>query len=253
MDAPTQILTTPSRTSPLKAVTGALLLGTLGMSLFSGCMHPGPYDTARVGPLYTPMNHSGETNLGDIRRVVLMPIWAGATASAETASNFDPVIVTALQASQRFEVVTVSREDCLRRFRAESFSSAGALPHDLMATLQREFAADAVLFVDLTVFRAHRPLAMGLRAKLASFSDGRLVWVFDNLFSADDPAVANSVRNHFLDADLRVPADLTHSALQSPNRFAAYTTAAMFATLPPVVIRPAPIPTPAAKPIRSAR
>jgi len=199
------------------------------------------------------MNHSGEANLGDIRRVVLMPVWAGSTASAETAASFDPVLVTALQASQRFEVVTLSREDCLRRFRGESFSSAGALPHDLMATLQREFAADAVLFVDVTVFRAYRPLAMGLRAKLAGFSDDRLIWVFDNLFSADDPAVANSVRNHFLDADVRVPADLTHSALQSLIRFAAYTTAAMFATLPPVAIRPAPTPTPAVRPTRATR
>ena len=225
-------------------VSTALIWGALGLGLVSGCMHPGPYDTARVGPLYTPMNHSGEANLGEIRRVVLMPIWAGTMASAETASSFDSVLVTALQASQRFEVVTVSREECWRRFRAESFSSAGALPHDLMATLQREFAADAVLLVDLTVFQAHRPLAVGWRAKLAAFSDNRLIWVFDNLFSADNPAVANSVRNHFLDADVRVPADLTHSALQSPLRFSAYTTAAMFATLPPVALRPAPAPAP---------
>ncbi len=245
MDAPIKVLTKPRRTSPVRGITGALLLGTLGLSIFSGCMHPGPYDTARVGPLYTPMNHSGEANLGEIRRVVLMPIWAGSTASAETAAGFDPVLVTALQASQRFEVVTLSREDCLRRFRAEAYSSAGALPHDLMVTLQREFAADAVLFVDLTVFSAHRPLAMGLRAKLAGFDDSRLIWVFDNVFSADNAAVANSVRNHFLDADRRVPADLTHSALQSPSRFAAYATTAMFATLPPVVIRPTPIPAPA--------
>jgi len=200
MGAPTRILTNPERTLRVKGVSGALFLSALGLGLLSGCMHPGPYDTARVGPLYTPLNHSGEPNLGDIRRVVLMPIWAGSTASAETAAGFDPVLVTALQASQRFEVVTLSREDCLRRFRAEAFSSAGALPHDLMVTLQREFAADALLFVDLTVFSAHRPLAMGLRAKLAGFDDSRLIWVFDNVFSADNAAVANSVRNHFLDA-----------------------------------------------------
>ena len=246
MDSQTQVLTKRNRRTPVKRITAALLVGALGLSFFSGCMHPGPYDTARVGPLFTPVNYSGEANLGEVRRVVLMPIWSGTTASVETASGFDPVLVAALQASQRFEVVTLSREDCLRRFRAESFSSAGALPHDLMATLQREFAADAVLFVDLTVFRAHRPLAMGLRAKLAGFNDNRLIWVFDNVFSADNPAVANSVRNHFLDADLRVPADLTHSALQSPLRFAAYATAAMCATLPPVAIRAAASSTPAA-------
>ncbi len=221
-----------------------LLLSALKVAVVAGCAHPGPQDPARTGPFYTPTNYSGDVNLGEIRRVVVMPLWAGRTASVESAASLDPIILAALQASKRFEVVSLSREDILRRFRAESFSSAAELPHDLMTALQREFDADAVLLVDLTVYRPHRPLALGFRAKLATLNSARLIWTFDNLFSAEDASVANAARNHFLDLDQRIPADLTHSALQSPSRFAAYVSTAMFATLPPVAAKPGSAPVP---------
>lgn len=206
-----------------------------GAALLSGCMHPGPNDPARLGPFYRPANVSAEPSLGGIRRVVLLPIWAGDLAPVETLDALDPVVGAALQQESRFEVVTLSREESLRRFRAEAFSSAGSLPHDFFGRLKRDFAADAVLFVDLTVFRGYRPLALGLRAKLATIDGARLVWAFDNVFSSDDPAVANAARHFFLESDQRnVPADFTPAVLQSPSRFATYAAATMFSTLPPV-------------------
>jgi len=212
----------------------------LGLSLLglAGCMHPSVHDPARLGPFFTPVNHVGEPSLGGLRRVVVLPVWGGHVASIEAVAEFDAVVVAALEQSQRFEVVSLSREDSLRRFGAESFSSASALPHNLLATLRREFAAEAVLMVDLTVYNSYRPLALGLRAKLAAIDGSRLIWSFDNLFSAENPAVANAARHHFLGADRRVPADMTHGVLQSPSRFAAYASAAMFATLPPVLPPP---------------
>ena len=38
------------------------------------------------------------------------------------------VVVAALQAENRFEVVALSREDCRRRFRVEALASSAALP-----------------------------------------------------------------------------------------------------------------------------
>lgn len=225
---------TRRRRGMARSLGGAML----SAGLLAGCMHPGPNDPARLGPFFTPANHVGETSLGGVRRVVVLPVWGGQVAPIETVAELDAIVVTALQQSQRFEVVALSREDSRRRFGAEAFSSASALPHDLLATLRREFAAEAVLLVDLTVFSAYRPLELGLRAKLAAIDGTRLIWTFDNLFSAQDPTVANAARRHFLDADRRVPADMTHSALQSPARFATYVTAAMFATLPPVLPPP---------------
>ncbi len=214
------------------------------LTLLPGCMTPSVDDPARRGPFFTPINHRGEPSLGGMRRVVLLPVCGGALAPVETVASLDPVIVAALQQQHRFEVVVLSREQCRRQFHVEEFSSVAALPHDFLGTLQREFAADGVLFIDITVFRPYRPIGLGLRAKLATLDgSARLVWTFDNVFSADDPAVANSARAHFLGSDRGgVPADLSPGVLQSPERFAGYAADAMFATLPPVI---APVVVPA--------
>jgi hypothetical protein len=214
-----------------------LALAAAALGFFGGCTEPALTDPARIGPFYSPTNHTGEPSLGGLRRVVLLPVCGGEIAPEEMLAAFDPVFVTALQQQNRFEVIPLTRDECRHKFHAAEFSSTAALPHDFLATLRREFAADAVLFVDVTVFRAYRPLALGLRGKLATIDGGaRLVWTFDNVFSADDPAVANSARHAYLGSQRGgVPADLTPAVLQSPTRFAGYAAGAMFATLPPVV------------------
>ncbi len=167
---------------------------------------------------------------------MLLPAWVGEGTRPEAAAELDPVFLQALQATKRFEVVTLSREECRRRFRSEALGSASALPADLFSSLQRDYAADAVLFVDLTTYQPYQPITLGLRGKLAAIDGSRLIWTFDNMFSSEAPAAANSARNHFLDRDRTVPADLTRTALQSPSRFAAYAASAMFGTLPPVTL-----------------
>lgn len=220
--------------------TASLAVAGFFLTLLAGCSTPPEYDSARTGPFFTPTNTHGEPSLGGMRRVVVMPIWAGDIAPPEAAAELDPAIMTALQREHRFELVAFPREESLRRFRSEALSSTSALPPDLMAMLKREYAADAVLFVDLTVYRAYRPLAIGFRAKLATIDSPRLIWTFDEVFSTENEAIANSARNFFLGSDRSgVPADLTPAVLQSPGRFATYAAAAMFSTLPPVV--PAPV------------
>jgi hypothetical protein len=210
-----------------------------GVAVLAGCAHPPRTDSSRIGPFFTPANFVGDPHLGSIRRVVLLPVWAGPHVSPESAAALDEVFALALQKEKRFEVVQFTREQARRRYRVEALSSAGVMPHDLFATLQREFEADAVLFVDLTALEAYKPLALALRSKLAAIDGSRLVWSFDNVFSAEDPALANSARRFFLDRETGVPADLTLSVLQSPRQLATYAAAAMFSTLPPVA--PAPL------------
>ncbi len=208
----------------------------IGVLSLGGCMNPGPQDPVRVGPFFVPTNHSGDPSLGGIRRVVMLPVWADSAIPPESPEMLDPILTAALQKENRFEVVVLSRDECRRRFRAAALGSSSALPPDLLATLRREFAAEAVLFVDLTTFRPYKPLAVGLRAKLASIDGARLIWKFETVFSSDDPLVTNAARHYFLERDRSVPgADFTPAVLQSPSRFATYVAAAMFATLPPVV------------------
>ena len=93
---------------------------------------------------------------------------------------------------------------------------------------------DAVLFVDPTAYQPYRPIALGIRAKLATIGDHRLVWSFDEVFFASNPAVDNAVRRFYIDSGGGpMPLDMTAAALQSPTKFAAYAADAAFKTLPP--------------------
>ncbi|MBA3849067.1 MAG: hypothetical protein C0502_03620 [Opitutus sp.] len=208
----------------------------LAAVLLAGCGSiPAPDDARHFGPFYQPRNFAGERQLpADIRRVVLLPISTEPAVPVETAQALDAVLLETLQRRQRFEVVHLSRGDCRRWFGQEAFSSAAALPHGMLGRLASRFAADAVLFIDLTVYQPYRPQSIGLRAKLATVRDVRLLWTFDEVISAADPVVANSARRQYLKTDRGgQPLDLSPAALQSPGRFAAFASDAMFATLPP--------------------
>lgn len=218
-----------------RLVAGALL--GLAFGLLAGCTstREGLMDRVQEKQYFRPANFSGEPRLpGDLHRVLLLPVCGGSIVPPETAMATEEVFATELQRQLRFEVVRLSRAECQRRFGAPEFSSAAALPHDFLAILGRDFAADAVLFVDLTSYRAYRPLALGVRAKLATVEQTRLLWTFDEIFSADDPAVSNSVLRYYGATDPSgIPGNAGHGALQSPGKFAAYVAAATFNTLPP--------------------
>lgn len=212
------------------------LCASAALLLATGCETvPGRYDAVHTGPFYQPRNVVGEKQLPtDVRRVVVLPTATASVAPSETGETLDAVMVAALQKQQRFEVVRLTRDECRRWFGAEAYSSADALPHGLLEQLARRFAADAVMFVDLTVYQPYRPQTIGLRAKLATVREVRLLWSFDEVISAREPAVANSARRPFLKTDRGgQPLDLSPAALQSPSRFAAFAAETMFATLPP--------------------
>lgn len=204
------------------------------LAMVAGCSTPA-LDPVRSGPFFEPTNVVKDLTLGGIRRVVLMPVWVGTAAPEESAADLDPIFRQALQDENRFEVVTLSRAECRSRFGVSAIGSATALPHNLISTVQKVYGADAILFVDVTVYRAYHPLALGIRGRLAVVNNSRLVWAFDNVFSADDPRVSAAARHYFLESEHQgVPGDLTPAVLQSPSRFATYVSHATFDTLPPV-------------------
>lgn len=217
-----------------------LLIGCLlaaGLAFTAGCMSPAINDPARAGPFFVPRNLARDPTLGAVRRVVLMPVWGGSAAPEESAASLDPIFRQALQDQNRFEIVTLTRDECRRRFGVSALSSASSLPPEFMTTIKRVFAADAVMFIDITVYHAYHPIALGIRGRLAVVNNLRLIWTFDNLFSADDPLVAASARHYFLNSEhAGVPGDLTPSVLQSPSQFATYAASATFTTLPPVTL-----------------
>ncbi len=203
----------------------------------AGCatMHPGIADPARTGPFFAPHNYVGAARMpASIRRVVLLPVHGGGFASSEMCESLDPIFASALEKQMRFEVVTLPREEFQKSFGVPDISSASALPHDFLQIVGEKYGAQAVIFVDITAYRAYRPLTLGVRSKLAGVTDRSLLWTFDEIFSTTAPAVVNSVRRFYSPDEFgAVPFDLSPDALSSPGRFAGYVSDAVFKTLPP--------------------
>jgi len=213
----------------------AVAAGCAGF-LLAGCeITPDLNDPVRFGPFYTPRNFAGEKHMpAEVRRVLVLPVALGELGPEETAATLDGAVSQALQTQQRFEVVPLPRAELRRLFGVPEISSTAALPHGMLEELTKRFAVDAVLFTDITVYQPYRPQSIGLRSKLATTRDVRLVWTFDEVISASDPAVANSARRQpFVEAQGRSPVDLSPATLLSPSRYAAFAAGEMFRTLPP--------------------
>jgi hypothetical protein len=208
----------------------------LALLALTGCANqPGQSAPAAAAAPYQPRNFAGDLVLpATLRRVVLLPVCTGGIAPPETADVLDRALLAALQKQARFEVVVLSREESRLWFGAAEFSSTSALPPGYLGRIAAKFAADAVLFVDLTVYQPYRPLAVGFRAKLATTAEVRIAWTFDEVISAGDPGVAGRARRDYQQADRSGgQVDLSPTVLQSPGRFAAFAAEAMFRTLPP--------------------
>jgi hypothetical protein len=228
---------TPSPTFPFFRSLFHAAPAILALALSTGCatLSAAKLHHAKASA-YVPANHAGDRILPPgLNRVVLLPVSGGAIASAESTAMLDLVAATALQEQNRFEVVPMTREDCALHFHQGDISSVSALPANFMAVIRRDYNADAVILVDVTVYSGYQPLALGLRAKLAMTDDAHLVWTFDNVFSADNAAVAGSATRYLQQREeAGLPSELDQVTLESPTRFATYAAAAMFATLPPV-------------------
>jgi len=183
---------------------------------------------------YVPANYKAEPRLpAEIRRVAVLPAHGGDVADPESAAALDPVLVTALQRQVRFEVVTLSRDDCRRLFGAGSFGSTDALPPGILEKIATTYAVDAVIFTDITAYQPYRPQTLGLRSKLATVHDVRLVWSFDEVFSGGQAAMRTAVNDYYEGVDKSAAMDVSSAVLQSPTRFGAVAADLMFRTLPP--------------------
>ena len=186
------------------------------------------------GPGFVPRNvYRPRESLG-LRRVVLLPPY-DSYANADRRQDLDRAFDEELNAANHFEVVQISRNELVALCGRDQINSTEPLPPRLAAALRGEYAADAVMFVDITQDDPYRPITLGVRAKLVDLRSGlSILWGCDSVFNSGDPAVAASARRFQLDAGRQqFPADQDGSSvLLSPARFARYTANAVFATLP---------------------
>jgi hypothetical protein len=209
-----------------------LLLGVAGCAVVP--LHMG--DEINAGPFYTPRNYAAvELMPFQVQRVVLLPVAMGHLTAAEAVTaSIDEAVLTSLIRTERFEVTTLSRQECRAVFGRAEFTPGEILPHGFLAEVQQRTGAGAVMLVQLTSLKLYQPQHLGFRATLASCVDGAAIWSIDEVLSGADTAVRNSARRDYYQQEHgNRPYDFSLAGLQSPSWFAAFVARQMFSTLPP--------------------
>ncbi len=183
---------------------------------------------------YQPRNISSDAELPvTLRRVVLLPACWDADPDSDFLPYLDSLLNLSLQRSGAFEIVPIGRAQMHKLFGKEQFSSAGILPDNLLPDIMNLYAADGIVFVDVTVNRPYRPLALGLRARILDIRTMKVVWSVDALFDSSDPAVARAASAYARRSTFNPhPVDVSSGILQSPKAFANFAVDTLFATLP---------------------
>ena len=168
----------------------------------------------------------------DIQRVIILPTFHVSDQGPDLRL-LDTIFTIELNKTLLFEVVPVARDQLKMLFGQEHFASVNSLPPTLFDTLKSSYGAQAVIFTDLTHYDPYRPIAIGLRCKLADLNTGNVLWAFDQIFDAGDPRVAQGAMHYFEQLNSnRYPLNRAESILQSPQRFSRFVAFATFQTLP---------------------
>jgi hypothetical protein len=180
-----------------------------------------------------------------MRRLAVMPIHANRPID-NTQRDMDGIFRSELAKVVKYEIVQVSRSEMLSLINRESISSAEIISADIVNVLKQKYAADAVLFIDFTLFRPYRPLAIGVRAKIVDVRTMGVLWMADGVLDSAEPDVAD-LATSFATADMqmryvsptipkgraRERASGNQIILQSPRLYAGFVAHEAFATLAP--------------------
>lgn len=170
-----------------------------------------------------------------IRRVAVLPLASldSRVGLVEGREALQPVLLAELIKTKRFEIVPVSARVMRAKTGRDAWSAADRLTPDFFEVLREEFGCDAVLFAELTEYRAYAPVAVGWRFKLIDARTKAPIWAGDELFDSRRAEVVSVVQK------LRAPGSwfaaetgADWAVSHSPRRFAQLTVAQMFDTLP---------------------
>ncbi|MBL9137225.1 MAG: hypothetical protein JNK85_15235 [Verrucomicrobiales bacterium] len=217
-------------------VSGWALAMLCAVPLWAGCAGL-TQRMAIVGPSYEPGNVylGGEKLPRSLKRVAVLPVTARGVDPelGGSRATLEQVLQTELGKHARFEVVPVM-PDNLRQWTGRSqWATTDRFPTNFFDRLREGTGCDAVLFAQVTDFRAYPPLAVGWRLQLLDCDGLQVWWAVDEHFDASEPAVANAARRYHLEHAGK-PAELTDTGeiLYSPRRFGSYAANAVVATCP---------------------
>ena len=204
---------------------------------------PGLMQPAKVRPTlaflaYDQTDNTFKMSLdlpADLRRVAVLPVaWEGSRADlSQGAETLQPELLAELIKTKKFEVVAISPQNLRNETGRPSWTGAEILPADFFDNLQRVYGCDAVLFCELSTFRAYAPLAIGWRMKLVDARTGQILWAVDKAFDAEQPAVLKQARHyHFGGQWFRPDSSIDWKVENSPRQFGQYTINQALSTLP---------------------
>jgi hypothetical protein len=221
--------------SGLRHCLWALLLA-VATAFLAGCETPSAMTVALQTP-YKPDDIflAGGKLPGDIKRIVMLPLACDARQTDLVAGRnmLEPVLFQELIKSKRFEVIQISREELWRLTGRADWTGKEVLPANILDLLKKESGCDAVLFCELTEFRAYPPLAIGWRLKLVDVRQKKTLWAGDEHFDAGNPAVIAGARLYQRRG--QVVLDDSSSgwlAVNSPRQFGQYSIDSLLGTLP---------------------
>lgn len=229
----------PNMTGPIAIVV--LLLASVLLFFLVGCKSV----TVDKGEVITGKNfeitnfHRLAPKLPErMRRVAMLPLSAE-PADSEMVSgrqSLEPILQSEFDRLNTFEVIRVTPEQMRHIAGKAEWASFEKLPMNFLSSVKQETGCDAVLFSRLTRYHAYPPMAIGWNLKLVDLTDGQVWWAVDELFDLADAHVVTALRRYELEHQKYYQANPkladSRTALISPRRFATYTAAAMFSTLP---------------------
>ena len=206
-------------------------MGALGCGSVSKQFDPtyvGPFHS--VGNIYQAPGGIPQS----IHRVAIMPLThaPGNRAAERGVPLMIRPVTEELARSRAFEVVAVTPAKLDNLISRRSLRADDKLPYDFVPKLREETGCQAVLFVELSTYRAYPPVAVGWKLHLFDLETEELIWAVDEVFDAGQGPVANSLRRHIREHHSPHNAAATQLlVLDSPREMARYSLGEITALL----------------------
>ncbi|HUI06983.1 MAG TPA: hypothetical protein VL486_08235 [Verrucomicrobiae bacterium] len=210
-----------------RGVGFALIVGT---TIWGGCASgPARCSTASSANFY----RAAARLPSQVHRVAMLPVTDGDAdlTTDEGRDVLEPVWYAELRKRAVADVVVVTRDELWNLTGKREWTTAEALPEDFFERLHAATGCDAVVFCQLTCFRAYPPLGVGWKMQLVDVQK-RTLWAADDVFDAGNPSVAAAARSYCA-RHFRGALDDSNTILMSPLQFGQYTAASVLETLPP--------------------
>ena len=184
-----------------------------------------------LGPYFGPFHKIGNVYLAPsglpdtVRRVAVLPLIPsrGNRDAERGLRSMQAVFTEEFSRNRRVDVVTITADRLERMFGRRGFYADEPLPFDFLPRLLAETGCQAVLFAELSTFRAYPPVALGWKLHLFDLETEELIWAVDEVFDGGEAAVANSLASYIRKSHASHQSAATEIlVLNSPGKWAVF-------------------------------